>query len=267
MNRRTRNRILFALLVGLLIVFTELIARLYIVMAYPKGSAPAAAQAEIVKLHMSLTPDGYWVQSDFAGTFYNIQNNQRRTVGQPARFVRSVWLFGNSGTFDPYVDDAHTMASQLQALLNASGYAWRVVNLGASGQFSSGDLARLKDTPVRAGDIIVFIDGSMDMTTHDSCSDRLATYYMACAWYWSVHPSAPDVARFARNIASARAYTHAAGAQFIQFVQPYIATHYLDVLPGPHIYLPPSDFVDSSHMNAQGDAVVARVLYDSVAAF
>lgn len=192
-----------------------------------------------------LNPHGYWQNPEsHAGAKTYDADGSRHTARQPAHYEQTIWLFGNSGTEDPFVDDAHTMASQLQALLLASGYRWRVVNHSVGGQKISGELAWLKDTPVRPGDMVVFIDGSMD---------RLID---------------TPLPRYQASIESARAYAHQAGALFYHFAQPYIDPAWCCAQMGaPRLYVPPGDFVDTSHMTAAGDSIVALALYRALTTF
>lgn len=100
---------------------------------------------------------------DFSGTWFTTRDGLRHTVGQPERAVHTVYLFGGSTLFNAEVPDAHTVASQLQSLLNQRHPSmWRVENYGASSVNAAQQLERLRSIPLRAGDMVVFYDGVND---------------------------------------------------------------------------------------------------------
>lgn len=258
------KRVLIAAALALFIVTTEFSARLYVVLHSPHIDVPPESNPEITQISERLTDDGYWVVNDFHGGFYNIDNGARRTAGQPTAYTHTLYLFGNSGTFDPYVPDHLTMASQLQARLVETGFQWRVVNLAVSGALSSDEALRLKHTPLQAGDIVIFIDGAMDNKTHEDCDTRLATWQLLCNAYWLAFPGTPDVTRYVRNGQQAQVYAQAHGAQFYRFVQPYSIAEAMAKWPGRHLIVPPQGFVEGSHLNARGDSLLAAQIFDAL---
>lgn len=233
-RRRQRHRITFAVIVSLIGLLAVVVIPLIQVLSAPDPLKymPAYLRSEARQFGTLLSTTGYWYTAKFHGRYYNINaNGERRVLGQPIRFAHTLWLFGNSGTFDPFVPDSATMASDLQLLLDRAGYTMRVVNRSAGGQKISGELAWLKDSPVQPGDVVVFIDGAMNLDTPE---------------------------RNASLIASARAYSRHIGATFYRFVQPSITP-----LPGG-IDVPASGFVEGVHMNAYGDVITARWIFDAL---
>ena len=92
--------------------------------------------------------------SDTTGPYVNIKGGERRTVGQPEDFTRTVFFFGPCLTIGSYVSDEWTLESCLQRLLNEKGYKVRVVNYGSWG----GNIAcigRMASSLIRKGDIVV----------------------------------------------------------------------------------------------------------------
>lgn len=264
MKHRTRTRIAFAVTLAFALIITELSARFWLVLHSPDVSPEAQiVSREDNQIGAFLSDYGAWLPGDFHGTYINVDDHARRTTGQPAHYDHTVWLFGNSGLFDPYVADAQTMASQLQALVLASG--WRVVNLGVGGYKSADEYKRLTHTPIEPGDVVIFVDGAMDADVPSPCVSQLATFVIACqiVWHYVAHPA--DVSGYPVNIGRARAYTISAHAEFFHFVQPTLDP--LPPLPGLHLYAPPSDFINNPHLNAHGDAALARSLFDALTTF
>lgn len=257
-----KRRVVFAILVTIAISSTELGARLALVLASPNHPAVISPEFALLKEH--LNTEGFWVQSDYHGSFYNVDDGARRTVGQPAIYDRTLWLFGNSATFDLYAPDALTSASQLQAQLSRSGYRWRVMNLSVNGQVSSGELLRLEHTAVNRGDLVLFVDGYMDLIPSPQCSTQLAVAWWLCNWAWSIEHVPAAVSRYTQVIETASLYVNQRHASFFHVVQPYIDPHYLDRLPGLHLQVPSCFFVDTAHMTEQGDQILGRQLFDAL---
>lgn len=240
LRSRRRNRIAFAIALIAVVIVADLAAQFYRVYSAPPPlpfPGPAYLAAEYHQLNEHLTDAGYWMTNEYHGAYYNFNaDGERRVVGQPSRYLHTVWLFGNSGTQDPYVSDAQSMASQLQAMLPI----YRIVNRSAGGQLLSGEVAWLRETPIRPGDAVAFIDGAMDASAK----------------------TPPE--RYLALIAEGRTYAARHGASLLHFIQPYIDGHYSDALPGQRLYVPPADFFDSAHTNADGDTLVARALFDAL---
>ncbi len=106
----------------------------------------------------------YLVPGNFQGEYIHIQDGRRCTTDGPASYDRCVLLFGGSTVFSQEVPDEHTLASCLQRTLNRrSGPRFRVENYGTPAMIARQQTARLHDTPLRAGDIVVFYDGVNDV--------------------------------------------------------------------------------------------------------
>jgi hypothetical protein len=177
-----------------------------------------------------LADAGYWKMRDFAGLYYHFKDGERVVTGGSRSARYTLWLFGNSGLMDPWLADADTAATRLQALLPA----YRVRNRSASAQAIAGQLAWLRETPVGAGDLVVFVDGVSDRNT-------------------------PNVLAL---IAAAKAYTQARGGAFWHFRQPYVgANAYIAHMPGLSLTVPDAHFIEGAHMDAYGAAIEAQQIY------
>lgn len=178
--------------------------------------------------------DNYWREDDFHGKYYTIENGIRRTVGQPVRYAHTIWLAGNSAVFDPYVPDAYTMATQLQAIVPRD---WRVVNLGLNGQPTSHEFEWLKMQPIAPGDIVVLIDGKIDVDT--------------------------PVDHYKEVVKSMRTWVQARGATFYHFMQAIQDSRYDAVFSqmaeaeAMRLYAPADTFIDWAHTNEIGGAIIA----------
>lgn len=104
---------------------------------------------------------------DTESKYVNIKSGERRTVGQPDDYTRSVFFYGACLPIGAYADDEHTMESCLQAMLNEKGYRVRVVNYGSWG----GNIAcfgRMATSFIREGDIVVLLLEEFDMEGEDT---------------------------------------------------------------------------------------------------
>jgi cytidyltransferase-like protein len=85
---------------------------------------------------------------------YHVKNGERLTVGQPLEYTKSIYFFGPCLVVGNYVEDAHTIESFLQELLNCNGYNIRVMNCG-SWSDENALLSKISQTEFRKGDIAV----------------------------------------------------------------------------------------------------------------
>lgn len=272
MRRRTRRRIILCLTSFIFIV--EIILRIQNGM-FSSPSIPESLIA--VELH-HVTEDfngAYWSERDFHGDYFNIDNGVRHTVAQPTNAAYTVWLFGNSTLFGMYNADTDTAASQLQTLLNQSGYRVRVVNLATKGQNASGELARLHDTPIQRGDVIVFVDGLIDAEIMMACDPNnyaLAIMKVGCE-HLDDSPIVLDPAvgtRYWAHIHAAEAWSKQHGAIFYHFLQPERDETYryaLIVGNATPLQLPRDAFVDDYHLTADGNRQLARAMWDAIGTF
>ena len=58
---------------------------------------------------------------DYKSKYYNVENGERRTIGQPEQFERSIYFFGPCFVYGHLVEDKHTIESFLQKQFNESG--------------------------------------------------------------------------------------------------------------------------------------------------
>ena len=105
---------------------------------YPEGqySQPYTTE-ELLSMHV--VPDrvadhrGVLMIKDYSSEYVNTEGGIRRTIGQPASYDRTIYVFGGCGFFGIGMPDRSTFASRLQALLNegAPQERIRVVNYGS----------------------------------------------------------------------------------------------------------------------------------------
>lgn len=114
--------------------------------------------------------------ADARGAFLNVRNGIRATSDGPLRWDNSIYLFGGCTLFGYVVDDANTIPSHLQRVLNrrVSERSWRVVNYGTwGGNFEHSHL-RLGDIAFREGDIVLVnhaMGNRLDDSLCSSCFD------------------------------------------------------------------------------------------------
>lgn len=242
MRHRTRRRVLCAILLAAIVLTgltsSEFAARLWVV-THPKAErlpSDFAAEQHTVDYSNRLTDDGYWTVGDFAGKYFAVKDGIRITVNQP-QANRTIWLFGNSAMFGLTVGTGQTIADYLQAQIKT----YKVVNLGMIAADASLQTIRLKHTPIRADDIVVFMDGNVDAAEVVIKANRLyspicrnynqlAIIELSCSWLDArIAPMIDNQAtrdaliNYNRAIQSARAYSTQHGAMFYHFFTPDFA--------------------------------------------
>ncbi|MCI8494285.1 MAG: adenylyltransferase/cytidyltransferase family protein [Lachnospiraceae bacterium] len=108
--------------------------------------------------------DGTRHLEDCQGTYLNIVNGHRLTVGQPSKFKRVIYLVGGCITLGIGNRDEGTIASQLQKLLNenAEGEEIIVENYGHALKRTDVDheiISILSSLPLRSGDMVIDLGG------------------------------------------------------------------------------------------------------------
>ncbi|MGC4022182.1 MAG: hypothetical protein QM734_09680 [Cyclobacteriaceae bacterium] len=100
---------------------------------------------------------------NFAGEYFNVENNLRRTTDVPQKFSRHIYLFGGSTIYCAEVPDKYTVASYLQRKLNTIfPDEFRVVNCGVTSINTGQQLDKLKDITLNENDIVCFYGGVND---------------------------------------------------------------------------------------------------------
>lgn len=247
----TIKRTAVAFIFGISIALIYLAALFYRVYATPVPRTPINAEYDRIPVVMGAN---YWLPGDFHGVYFTIDNGIRRTVGQPVDYGYTIWIFGNSSTFDWNVTDADTMTSQLQSLFNAAGYHARIVNMAVPSYRLSTELARLRDTRIQPGDIVIFIDGAAEGRAVIVNGDSLQATVVA----------------YSHFLSQAQAYSAAHHALFFHFIQPYVddsLQSFYSLIPGHQIRIQQSGFVELAHLNELGDALVAGALYRAITEF
>ena len=242
MRHRTRRRLLRIIVIASALIValasSEFAARLWLVTHPKPDSLPAdfAAEKHVIDYSNRLTDNGYWIVDDFDGKYFKVKDGIRYTVNQP-NVSRTVWLFGNSAMFGLTVGTGQTIADYLQS--QARDY--KVVNLGMIAADATLQTIRLKQTNIRPGDIVVFMDGNVDAIDVINASNRLyspvcrnynqlALVELSCSWLDTRFSPAIDigtvqdtVSRYAHAVQQARAYALSNDATFYHFFTPDFA--------------------------------------------
>jgi cytidyltransferase-like protein len=111
---------------------------------------------------------------DMDTMLYHVKNGQRLTVGQPEEYTKSIYFFGACVIVGAYVEDAHTIESFLQKLLNHNEIKARVVNCG-SWSDENALMEKIAQTKFRQGDIAVVYD-------QNKCFDGIPNLNLADCW-------------------------------------------------------------------------------------
>jgi len=104
--------------------------------------------------------------NDFSGSYINIRNGRRVTLGSTGGRQKRVLVFGGSTIFSAEVPDSMTIPSQLQEIFLNNNVDLDVLNLGIPGIRIENQL-RILETIGDLGseDIVVFYDGINDLNT------------------------------------------------------------------------------------------------------
>ncbi len=106
----------------------------------------------------------YFTLADFDGKLFHVVDGRRQTTDQPDHAAHTLYVIGGSTTFGQEVPDQETLCSHLQRQLNAgSPNEWRVENLGTPAMTALQHFVRLRETPLAAGDLVIFYDGVNDV--------------------------------------------------------------------------------------------------------
>lgn len=235
--------------------------------------------------YRELDENGQWYTKDLSLPGYTITNNERLTTDQPAAPVRDVWVFGSSTVLGAYVADGWTIASYLQRELNAHGVAWRVRNYGQPGIDVSGQYYWLTQVDVKRGDIVIFIDGAVELAFAMDRAKREQLETMPVCQLAERMPLAllrfgcisatmslsdedamrqirPAFKRYWGYLDKAQAYTVARGAAWLHFVQPAPGVYgelYATIGRGDTVLeVDSADYFDSMHYSDAGHAAIAR---------
>lgn len=117
------------------------------------------ANGELIKSSGDLITIG-----DFDGSFINIKDGRRVTVGSNGLRKQRVLIFGGSTVFCAEVPDLLTSSSQLQQLILKNNFEFDVLNYGIPGLRIENQFNIVKTvTDLGPGDIVVFYDGVNDL--------------------------------------------------------------------------------------------------------
>ena len=81
----------------------------------------------------------------------------RHVTGCPSNYEKTVYMFGNSAVAGIGLEERDSSPSALQALLNNSGKAFRVLNLGVDGQDVCQLAYRMEDSQIEPNSIVVVV--------------------------------------------------------------------------------------------------------------
>src|SRR5208283_92338 len=125
---------------------------------------------ELGRMRMDWHPYTYWLVAPLSGRYLNIgTNGLRATLRDESRKANCrrrarIFMLGGSTIFGEGVRDGYTIPSQLQKILDESGYCAEVTNFGQEGYVSSQELLFLQEQ-LRNGnvpDLVIFYDGIND---------------------------------------------------------------------------------------------------------
>ena len=99
---------------------------------------------------------------DSNSRYVNVSKGERRTVGQPVEYERTIYFYGPCLVIGSYEGDEYTIESWLQKRINECGYRVKVVNCGCWGG-NVATLNRMVSTLFKKGDVIVALMEDLDI--------------------------------------------------------------------------------------------------------
>lgn len=114
---------------------------------------------------------------DATSKYFNSFGGERKTIGQPQKYIGTVYCIGPCDICGRWVEDKYTIASYMQSKLNGAGYRYRVVNLGiwAGNRHSVHNIINVIGTlNLYKGDIIIF---SLEPEESFAMGKRAVDYY------------------------------------------------------------------------------------------
>lgn len=260
-----------------------------LVVALVTRPAPDSVVSRVCFLRSHTEP--YW-SADYCREFSTAPDNGRWLhLDHGFRYTvpvtkPTIYMLGNSTMWGTYVLDEDTIPSQLQQLI---GDTYRVVNRGQPGATVAYELDDVLSIRLHPQDIVVMYDGMEWFKCQDSGL------------------SSEDATDLRRYLITARAYTTKAGALWFHALQPSIMSGTLrpdeaamvdasrgwlvcpyaervwrDVLPGLQAANVGADFtfvldaarasgavlyVDPTHLNKDGNAIIARAIWNELTIF
>lgn len=125
---------------------------------------------------------------DTQGKYYNVTDGERLTVGQPEQPNNTIYFFGPCFIVGWRIEDAHTVESRLQEILNEKNISSRVVNCGCwSDELML--LLRICSTPFKRGDIAIIYDKGKSFAGIPTINltECLERKNIPARWFWD-HP-------------------------------------------------------------------------------
>lgn len=129
---------------------------------------------------------------DAQGKYYNVTNGERLTVGEPKEFNNTIYFLGPCFVVGWRAEDAHTMESRLQEILNENHIPSRVINCGCwSDEFML--FLRIYMTHFKRGDIALIYDKGRSYAGIPSINlaECLERENIPARWFWNspIHPN------------------------------------------------------------------------------
>lgn len=269
MKKRNRRRLVIVVLA------LTLVALLRVLTTRPDPLADVG-RACFLRPHT----EPYW-SADYCREFANAPDNGRWVhLDHGRRYTvpvvkPTIYMFGNSTMWGTYVLDADTIPSQLQALI---GDSFRVENRGQPGLNVAGALDELYSIHLKPQDVVVFYDGEADsggtrdtytrylLMARDTTTAARALFFHALQPTIHTGTLRPDEIALVDATAKAFDLTRPErgwGASMADLQPINIGadfTHALDAARANGAVL----YVDPGHLNAEGNAIIARLIYNEL---
>lgn len=113
--------------------------------------------------HSASLKDGYLELRDDSQMLFHAYGGERITIGQPKQYQNCIYMFGPCNILGVYVEDKHTIASQLQLRINKGEHPYKVVNLGIYTPDPLMDLNKILATSISKDDIIILDKRNMEI--------------------------------------------------------------------------------------------------------
>jgi [citrate (pro-3S)-lyase] ligase len=234
----------------------------------------------------NIVKNGVIANADYSNPYVTVKNGRRHTVEQLSKYRNVIHMFGHSVVYGFGAEDAHTIPSYLQKMLNAGGGGYKVNNNGVRGNPLWNRLLQFQQLNFHYYDIVFIFTNSMINNAEGSIIELLHRKCVERGVYFGVffYPRLNEVTNPSQNELLLQRHTYQdLCANNLHEVKTQSPTRYsypkltsfcqangIAHFDLQHVFNRPHDmgeiFFDKSHWTFKGNERCAEFLYKLVVA-